>query len=323
MVDRKRTATYSRQTLFWDSVLPSWQGRTSAQERWDESSVVIESVKQDDKSVPSPVIPIRIVLAGIPFGIFFSCEISSELAKNSHIVETRECVWKWGEWVSPVRVGFNKPQATWTRNWQPDDWLITCAAKRRFSKRRTTQYKFWSKEYRVHLTWDACRDPWNKKKTDWRAPKMPKMSSSGVDLPVKWSGWKRFKTEYKKAVVASSLWSHHLVQVLTVHHSNNSSIFVLAPLPHHSLGLPRSSGPKIIVVLACACKIQRPLFDGRCPWQFFCFIVVFSAIFAILLYEYYVPTHALRFTGTAAYSWKYSNYGGVLEMMKKMMTTTS
>lgn len=57
--------------------------------RRDEmSSVVIESGEQDDKSVPSPVIPIRKVLAGIPFGIFFSCEISSELAKNSHIAES-------------------------------------------------------------------------------------------------------------------------------------------------------------------------------------------------------------------------------------------
>lgn len=89
----------------------------------------------------------------------------------------------------------------------------------------------------MHLTWDACRDPWNKKRTDWRAPKMPKMSSSGVvDLQVKWSGWKRFKTEYKKAVAshhygritwsrfsqsttattaaASSFWPHFLITLL-------------------------------------------------------------------------------------------------------------
>lgn len=131
MVGRKRTATYSRQALFWDSVLPSWQGRASALERWDEPRIVIESGEQDDKSVPSPVIPIRIVVAGIPFGIFFSCEISSELAKNSHIVETRECVWKWGEWVCQWEAGSinpKRPELALTT----DDWLITCAAKRRF-----------------------------------------------------------------------------------------------------------------------------------------------------------------------------------------------
>lgn len=131
-------------------------------------------------------------------------------------------------------------------------------------------------------------------------------------------GWKRFKTEYKKAEEYSGLISSSsasagaspgpgshtrlgcLAHLLLPLRFEPPTVPPPSPLPptvpspsaqdhHHQHPLYL-----IVIAWACACKIQRPLFDGRCPFVVVvALIVVASAVsrfssFRNLIMYYYI-----------------------------------
>lgn len=113
-------------------------------------------------------------------------------------------------------------------------------------------------------------------------------------------GWKRFKTEYKKAEEYSGLISSSsasagaspgpgshtrlgcLAHLLLPLRFEPPTVPPPSPLPP-SLPSPFAQDHHhqhplylIVIAWACACKIQRPLFDGRCP-----FVVVVVALIVV------------------------------------------